>query len=115
MIIDAGDAKSSEAWLYSALAARLGRSNYGTLNRMKEPEDTCDDSSEVSSEDRVERSHIADEIDDLRSTILRLANDRERLPQPLFWSLFNSRLKDIKRTKELSRLLKDAFNGTDEV
>ena len=54
----------------------------------------------------VERSPVAEEIDDLKTTILRLAKDRERLPQPLFWSLFNSRLKDIKKHKELARLMK---------
>ena len=50
---------------------------------------------EATTEDAVERSRVAEEVEDLRSTILRLAKDRERLPQPLFWSLFNSRLKDI--------------------
>ena len=62
---------------------------------------------------KVERSALAEDINDLRSTILRLARDRERLPQPLFWSLFNSRLKSIKREKELSRLLQETLGGVD--
>lgn len=56
-----------------------------------------------------EKSVIAREIEHLQSTVLRFAKDRERLPQPLFWSLFNSRIKDIKREKELARLLRETF------
>jgi TATA-binding protein-associated factor Taf7 len=59
----------------------------------------------------VDRSRVADEIDDLKTTILRLAKDRERLPQPLFWSLFNSRLKDIKRSKEIARMLDEVLGS----
>ena len=62
---------------------------------------------------KVERSALAEDINDLRSTILRLARDRERLPQPLLWSLFTSRLKSIKREKELSRLLQETLGGVD--
>lgn len=57
----------------------------------------------------AERSAVAREIAELQETILRLARDRERLPQPLFWSLFNSRLEDIKRHKESERALKSAL------
>jgi hypothetical protein len=55
------------------------------------------------------KSAIATEIENLQEKVLRFARERERLPQPLFWSLFNSRIKDIKRNKELSRLLKDVL------
>lgn len=58
---------------------------------------------------QVERSQTALEIADLQERILKLANSRERLPQPLFWSLFNSRIKDIKKNKELARLLNDVL------
>jgi len=60
----------------------------------------------------TERSGIAKEVSSLQETVLRLARDRERLPQPLFWSLFNSRLKDIKRNKEEARALKAALGET---
>ena len=60
----------------------------------------------------TERSVIAKEVSSLQETVLRLARDRERLPQPLFWSLFNSRLKDIKRNKEEARALKAALGET---
>ncbi len=60
-----------------------------------------------------ERSAVAREVEDLQKTILRLARDRERLPQPLFWSLFNSRLRDIKKHKDLTRLLKETFGESE--
>ena len=61
----------------------------------------------------AERSAIAREVEDLQKTVLRLARDRERLPQPLFWSLFNSRLKDIKKHKDLARLLKETLGESE--
>lgn len=63
--------------------------------KSKEPQDEAEP---------CERSAIANELSALQETVLRLARERERLPQPLFWSLFNSRLKDIKRHKEEQRL-----------
>jgi hypothetical protein len=65
--------------------------------------------SEASVSQQVERSQTAKEIADLQERILRLARDRERLPQPLFWSLFNSRIQEIRRDKELKRLLSDVL------
>ena len=62
----------------------------------------------------LERTAIAREVSSLQDTVLRLARDRERLPQPLFWSLFNSRLKDIKRHKEEQRAIKAALGITIE-
>ncbi len=56
-----------------------------------------------------EKSATAREISDLQERILKLARNRERLPQPLFWSLFHSRLSEIKKNKELARLLNDVL------
>jgi hypothetical protein len=61
----------------------------------------------------TEKSSIAKEIEGLQSTILRLARDRERLPQPLFWSLFNSRIREIKQSKEVRRVLQEAFGESE--
>ena len=72
------------------------------------------DDSDDNANQPSERSGVAEDIEDLRSTILRVAKERERLPQPLFWSLFNSRLKEIKRHKELSRLLNTVLDGGGE-
>lgn len=57
----------------------------------------------------AEKSHTAKEIEDLQDRIVRLASNRERLPQPLFWSLFTSRINEIKKNKELARLLNDVL------
>ena len=61
----------------------------------------------------TEKSSIAKEIEGLQGTILRLARDRERLPQPLFWSLFNSRIREIKQNKEVRRVLQEAFGESE--
>jgi hypothetical protein len=61
-----------------------------------------------------ERSSVADDIADLKSTVVKLAEERERLPQPMFWSLFHSRLEGIKKHKELTRLLDAALGGSTE-
>lgn len=72
-----------------------------------------DHDDEAESASATEKSAVAREVDDLQKTILRLARERERLPQPLFWSLFNSRLRDIKKHKELSRLLKETLGESE--
>lgn len=63
----------------------------------------------------VEKTAVAKDLEKLKKTVLRLATERERLPQPLFWSLFNSRLKDIKKSKEVSRILREALGEVDEL
>jgi len=62
----------------------------------------------------VEKSAVAREVESLRETVLRFARERERLPQPLFWSLFNSRIKEIKKNKESDRLIREALGQLDE-
>ena len=54
-------------------------------------------------------SAIAKAIETLKRASVDAAASRERLPQPLFWSLFNSRLKEIKREKLVDRTLRDVF------
>ena len=58
---------------------------------------------------RCDTSAVAREIESLQETVNRFTRERERLPQPLFWSLFNSRIKEIKKSKELSRAVKEAL------
>ena len=60
-----------------------------------------------------ERSATAREVSKLQETIRRLVDEREVLPQPLFWSLFNSRLADIKKQKEVARLLRGTLEGVE--
>jgi len=56
-----------------------------------------------------ERSAVAENIESLQATVRRLAEEREVLPQPLFWSLFHSRLSAIKKQKEISRVVAEAL------
>jgi hypothetical protein len=77
------------------------------MNGRKDNE--LDDSAETSDSQVAEKSPVAREIEDLQATVLRFARERERLPQPLFWSLFNARLRDIKKNKELERLLRESL------
>ena len=65
---------------------------------------------EESQEEPIEPSATAREVKSLRDTVLKFAANRERLPQPLFWSLFNARIADIKKNKERSRVLEDLLN-----
>ena len=66
---------------------------------------------ESPSEHLPERSAVAEDLADLKSTVTKLVEARERLPQPMFWSLFNARINDIKKHKELERLLNSTFTG----
>lgn len=56
-----------------------------------------------------ERSALAANIDSLQATVKRLTEERDVLPQPLFWSLFHSRLSAIKKQKEISRVVSEAL------
>ncbi len=60
-----------------------------------------------------QRSPLAEELQDLKSTILRVASERERLPQPLFWSLFRSRIDAIRKAKEVERVIAEELGGFD--
>jgi len=81
------------------------------MTRKNGPTDSyTEDSDDIDSKQTLhERSATAKEIADLQDKILKFARNRERLPQPLFWSLFNSRIRDIKKNKELERLLNDVL------
>lgn len=54
-----------------------------------------------------EPSKVAQEIERLRSATVRAASTREKLPQPLFWSLFQNELKELKKKKEIRRALQE--------
>ena len=56
-----------------------------------------------------ERSAVAANIESLQATVKRLAEERDVLPQPLFWSLFHSRLASIKKQKEVSRVVSEVL------
>lgn len=60
---------------------------------------------------KVTRSELAQEISELQASITKAISKRERLPQPMFWSLFNSRIKDIRKRRELMRVLSEFLGG----
>lgn len=54
---------------------------------------------------------LAGKLSSLKSSTLRAISRRERLPQPLFWSLFHTEVNAIKeRRKEKRRALAALFN-----
>ena len=57
-----------------------------------------------------EMSGVAKEIQRLKTATIRAAQNRERLPQPLFWSLFHSSLKEVREAKEQERLISDLLD-----
>ncbi|MEY4668539.1 MAG: hypothetical protein RL518_1238 [Pseudomonadota bacterium] len=61
-----------------------------------------------------ERSVVASNIESLQATVKRLAAEREVLPQPLFWSLFHTRLSAIKKQKEISRVVSEALGESQD-
>lgn len=58
-----------------------------------------------------EQSHVAREIKRLKAASFSAASKRERLPQPLFWSLFHSALDDLRSSKKRSRKLNELLAG----
>jgi hypothetical protein len=85
------------------------------------PSDTAADGPALSSRQQVQcqdletakdsrarqTSALARELIALKSKAFELSEARARIPQPLFWSLFNSKLKDIKQRKALERNVKE--------
>ncbi len=75
--------------------------------------ETEEEQAELEVGQQATRSALASEIQELKASIDRAISKRERLPQPMFWSLFHSRIKSIRERREISRLLGDIFGGQD--
>ena len=58
-------------------------------------------------------SKIARRLDDLKNATLRAIGARERLPQPLFWSLFSSQVEDIRAARRAQRQLRKILYDID--
>jgi hypothetical protein len=56
-----------------------------------------------------QRSRVAERVERLRDATVKAAERRERLPQPLFWSLFRSEVEAIKKRKARARALSAAL------
>lgn len=61
------------------------------------------------SENAFRKTPIALELEQVRQATLQAAAKRNVLPQPLFWSLFHSRIKELKKEKSSERAIKQAI------
>ena len=56
-----------------------------------------------------EASELALRLMRLKQATMRVVGDRERLPQPLFWSLFHTEISEIRRRRLAERLARMAY------
>ena len=56
-----------------------------------------------------EKSKLAQEIERLKTVTIKATKERERLPQPLFWALFKSKLKELKDEKHNKRVVDEVL------
>lgn len=80
---------------------------------LKESQAECE-SEEMESEEEISPhapSAVAVRIGKLKEATLAAVKKRERLTQPLFWSLFRSEVDSIKKRKERDRLIRQVFLG----
>ena len=66
------------------------------------------DNSECVSEEH-EASELALRLMRLKQATMRVVGNRERLPQPLFWSLFHTEISEIRRRRLAERLARMAY------
>ena len=64
-----------------------------------------------SPDDTHEPSAVAKRISRLKNASLSAIGKRERLAQPLFWSLFQSEIEEIRKKKSEERLLRKILLG----
>ena len=57
------------------------------------------------------KSSVASEIDRLKRATCDITSRRERVPQPMFWSLFHDQLNALKERKRLERVIEAALGG----
>ena len=65
--------------------------------------------SEADGTKEANASPIARAVARLKEVSFNAARERERLPQPLFWSVFGHELQRIKKEKKALRLLAELF------
>jgi hypothetical protein len=63
---------------------------------------------------KPKRSDLAESVERLREATISAAERRERLPQPLFWSLFRGEVERIKRRKARVRAVSAALGIGEE-
>jgi len=58
-------------------------------------------------------TEIAEKLTRLKRAMVSAAETRTRLPVPLYWSLFHSQVKEVRKVKARERLLRTLFIGSD--
>ena len=58
-------------------------------------------------------SKIARRLDDLKRATFKAIGARERLPQPLFWSLFSSEIEVLREERRVQRQLRKILYDID--
>lgn len=56
-------------------------------------------------------SEVAYHLQHLKAAVWKTIKKREKLPQPLFWSLFHVEVRELKQRRQKERLLKKIFQG----
>lgn len=51
-------------------------------------------------------TELAEKLHRLKKAALSAAERRERIPVPLYWSLFHSQVREMRKAKEKERLLR---------
>ncbi len=59
-----------------------------------------------------EREKVSLRLGRLRDATISVVRRRERVPQPLFWSLFHAEVSEIKKRKEREREAREKLLGT---
>lgn len=60
------------------------------------------------------RTKLARKVGRLKESSFRLASQREKLPVPLFWSVFHLEIDSIKKEKHRSRMIRKIVDGIGE-
>lgn len=74
-------------------------------------QDSTTDGGSVLAESQFQPSELSLKVAKFKSTILDTVRSREVLPQPLFWSLFNAQLLELRKQKAEARLLRKLTLG----
>ncbi|MFN8389668.1 MAG: hypothetical protein U0136_05205 [Bdellovibrionota bacterium] len=104
---------------HTELAGRDGQNRPETTLEQTASEQTGADALESSLESEESelsepvKSDLSSKLDRLKSATLKVVHARERLPQPLFWSLFHAELDSIKRKRKKQRELLAATYNVD--
>jgi len=69
------------------------------------------DDADVPEEGTFKRSALAEELQAFKQSIFETVEKRDRLPQPMFWAVFGSRLEEVKKAKALKRALDEKLGG----